>query len=137
MVTEKKPKIISLKKVLAVSSSNNIIFKSLWTLVILDEDREIEFNDVFCSRNMLLSMAYCKLNLLLVFIPKYCFFWQRLHSLFGLTNSHISNEWQRRIEFMHSFCIWWLIFLQTLLFYKNFIFQTFVDKRVNTDIKIF
>ena len=40
---------------------------------------------IFVAKRMLFSMVYCRLNLLLVFISKCCFFWERLHNLLVLT----------------------------------------------------
>ena len=94
---------------------------------------------------MLFQMVYSKLNLLLVFIPKYSIFWRRLKNLAVLTTRLFCNEKKyllnyvfsakllqsdifrtnnaKRIEFMHNFWRWWLIFLQSDNSCKNPILQ--------------
>ena len=112
---------------------------------------------------MLFQMVYSKLNLLLVLIPKYSIFWRRLKNLAVLTTRLFCNEKKyllnyvfsakllqsdifrtnnaKRIEFMHDFWRWWLIFLQSdsfckrLDFTKNFMFKTFFDWRVKNGSK--
>ncbi len=69
------------KNVLATSPSRNIIFSFLLFFLYQKRNGKTCLMMIFVAKRVLFPMMYWKLNLVLVFVPKYSFFWETLYTL--------------------------------------------------------